>query len=134
LPKARTELNSGGVEPRFFMSDNEWRKAHDDPSSYEIEFWGGIDLNRPAADEYPALRIKGFPDRPPRPPNTGSNGFPRRTTRSLEIVDHHPDDKLTLATSPPFTPVGITTTTPGKTGPSCTSRTAGRVSTGAQEL
>jgi hypothetical protein len=62
LPEARTEVQgSGGVEPRFFMSDNEWRKAHDDPSSYEIQFWGGIDLNRPSADEYPALRIKGFP-------------------------------------------------------------------------
>jgi hypothetical protein len=52
---------SGGAEPRFFMSDNEWRKAHDDPSTYEVQFWGGIDLNRPAADEYPALRARGFP-------------------------------------------------------------------------
>lgn len=43
------------------MSDNEWRKAHDQPSSYEVQFWGGIDLNRPAAEEYAALRARGFP-------------------------------------------------------------------------
>jgi Domain of unknown function (DUF3883) len=61
-PRRRIEVKgSGGVEPRFFMSHNEWRNAHDDPSTYEVQFWGGIDLNRPAADEYPALRARGFP-------------------------------------------------------------------------
>ncbi|MEK7426960.1 MAG: DUF3883 domain-containing protein [Actinomycetota bacterium] len=61
-PRRRIEVKgSGGVEPRFFMSDNEWRKAHDDPTSYEVQFWGGIDLNRPAADEYVTLRSNGFP-------------------------------------------------------------------------
>lgn len=61
-PRRRIEVKgSGGLEPRFFMSDNEWRKAHDDPDSYEVHFWGGIDLNRIAADEYVALRASGFP-------------------------------------------------------------------------
>ena len=61
-PRRRIEVKgSGGLEPRFFMSDNEWRKAHHDPSSYEVQFWGGIDLNRPAAEEYPALRASGYP-------------------------------------------------------------------------
>jgi hypothetical protein len=61
-PRRRIEVKgSSGRETRFFMSDNEWRKASDDPRSYEIHFWGGIDLNRPAADEYVALRSQGFP-------------------------------------------------------------------------
>lgn len=61
-PRRRIEVKgSGGREARFFMSDNEWRKAHDQSSSYEVQFWGGIDLNRPAAEEYPALRALGFP-------------------------------------------------------------------------
>lgn len=61
-PYRRIEVKgSGGLEPRFFMSDNEWRQAHDDPASYEIQFWGGIDLNRPVAEEYPILQAAGFP-------------------------------------------------------------------------
>lgn len=61
-PRRRIEVKgSGGVVPRFFMSDNEWRQAHMDPSTYEIQFWGGIELNRPAAEEYPGLRSKGYP-------------------------------------------------------------------------
>lgn len=61
-PRRRIEVKgSGGLEARFFMSDNEWRKAHESPTTYEIQFWGGIDLNRSAADEYPALRSMGFP-------------------------------------------------------------------------
>jgi len=61
-PRRRIEVKgSGGGDPRFFMSDNEWRKAHEDPSSYEVQFWGGIDLNRPAAEEYVALRERGYP-------------------------------------------------------------------------
>lgn len=61
-PRRRIEVKgSGGGDARFFMSDNEWRKAHEDPSNYEVQFWGGIDLNRPAADEYSALRERGYP-------------------------------------------------------------------------
>jgi hypothetical protein len=61
-PRRRIEVKgSGGTDPRFFMSDNEWRKAQEDPSNYEVQFWGGIDLNRPVAEEYTDLRQKGFP-------------------------------------------------------------------------
>jgi hypothetical protein len=61
-PRRRVEVKgSGGREPRFFMSDNEWRQAHKEPSTYEVQFWGGIDLNRPAADEYTLLREQGYP-------------------------------------------------------------------------
>lgn len=61
-PRRRIEVKgSGGSEPRFFMSDNEWKTAHEDPDTYEVHFWGGIDLNRTVADEYPALRAMGFP-------------------------------------------------------------------------
>lgn len=61
-PRRRIEVKgSGGSDPRFFMSENEWRKAHEDPSSYEVQFWGGIDLNRAVADEYGALRERGYP-------------------------------------------------------------------------
>lgn len=61
-PRRRIEVKgSGGSEVRFFMSDNEWRKAHESPATYEIQFWGDIDLNRPSAEEYPALRSMGFP-------------------------------------------------------------------------
>jgi hypothetical protein len=61
-PRRRIEVKgSGGSDPRFFMSDNEWRKAHEDPSSYEVQFWGGIDLNRPVAEEYSSLRERGYP-------------------------------------------------------------------------
>lgn len=61
-PRRRIEVKgSGGLEPRFFMSDNESRKAQHNPSSYEVQFWGGIDLNRPAAEEYPTHRASGYP-------------------------------------------------------------------------
>lgn len=61
-PHRRIEVKgSGGRLVRFFLSDNEWRKAHDDPQLYEIHFWGGIDLNRPVAEEYQALRAEGYP-------------------------------------------------------------------------
>lgn len=43
------------------MSNNEWRKSQEDPSNYEVQFWGGIDLNRPVAEEYAALRQRGYP-------------------------------------------------------------------------
>ena len=61
-PRRRIEVKgSGGPRIRFFLSENEWGKAHDDPTSYEIQFWGGIDLNRPVAEEYESLRRQGYP-------------------------------------------------------------------------
>lgn len=61
-PRRRIEVKgSGGREVRFFLTANEWRKAHTEPGTYEIQFWGGIDLNRSAADEYHTLRSEGYP-------------------------------------------------------------------------
>jgi Domain of unknown function (DUF3883) len=61
-PRRRIEVKASGDTPiRFLLSDNEWQKAHDDPSSYEIHFWGGIDLNVDPAEEYARLRGQGYP-------------------------------------------------------------------------
>lgn len=61
-PRRRIEVKaSGGTPVRFLLSDNEWRKSNDDPTSYEIHFWGGIDLNLNPAEEYPRLRRQGYP-------------------------------------------------------------------------
>ncbi len=61
-PRRRIEVKgSGGPDVRFFMSANEWRKAHENPSTYEVHFWGEIDLNHPPANEYDRLRAKGYP-------------------------------------------------------------------------
>lgn len=46
---------------RFFLSDNEWRKAHANPDWYEIQFWGGINLQRDVGDEFALLRSQGYP-------------------------------------------------------------------------
>jgi hypothetical protein len=48
------------VDP-FFLSDNEWKRAREHADAYEIHFWGGIDLARQPADEFPVLRALGFP-------------------------------------------------------------------------
>lgn len=47
--------------PVFYMSENEWRKAHEFHTRYEIHFWGGIDLNRDPSKEYETLRVAGYP-------------------------------------------------------------------------
>lgn len=61
-PRRRIEVKASGDTPiRFLLSDNEWQKAHDSPSSYEIHFWGGIDLNVDPAEEYTRLRSQGYP-------------------------------------------------------------------------
>ena len=46
---------------RFFLSAHEYQVAHDDPGSYEVHFWGEIDLNRDPNTEFSALRQRGFP-------------------------------------------------------------------------
>jgi hypothetical protein len=62
VPRRHIEVKgSGATACRFFLSDNEWRTAHVEGASYEIHFWGGIDLNRPVAEEFTALRAEGFP-------------------------------------------------------------------------
>ncbi|WP_195167530.1 protein NO VEIN domain-containing protein [Mycobacteroides abscessus] len=61
-PRRRIEVKaSGGRDVAFLLSDNEWRRAHENPASYEIQFWGGVDLHRDAADEYTQLRADGYP-------------------------------------------------------------------------
>ncbi len=62
FPRRRIEVKASGEGAvRFFLSDNEWCKAHDDPKSYEVHFWGGIDLNSAPAVEYARLRAEGYP-------------------------------------------------------------------------
>lgn len=46
---------------RFFLSENEHRVAHDDPSTYAIHFWGQINLNRHPNAEFELLTTRGFP-------------------------------------------------------------------------
>jgi hypothetical protein len=61
-PHRKIEVKaSGGVPVRFFLSDNEWRKAHEYRVSYEIHFWGGVDLNSDPAEEYTRLCGSGYP-------------------------------------------------------------------------
>lgn len=61
-PLRRIEVKgSRQVEPIFFFSENEWKKANDHADTYEVHFWGGIDLARSPADEFSALRAAGFP-------------------------------------------------------------------------
>ncbi len=60
--RRRIEVKASGDTPvRFFMSDNEIQKSRDDPTSYEIHFWGGIDLDLDPAEEYARLRAQGYP-------------------------------------------------------------------------
>lgn len=61
-PRRRIEVKaSGEATVRFFLSENEWRKSREDPSTYEIQFWGVIDLATNPADEFKRLRDRGFP-------------------------------------------------------------------------
>lgn len=52
---------SRGVRPRFYLSGNEWNVAHEHADSYEIHFWGRIDLSRDHQAEFDALRGQGYP-------------------------------------------------------------------------
>lgn len=61
-PHRRIEVKaSGETTTRFLVSENEWRKAHEDPDRYEVHFWGGIDLAMNPADEFRRLRDWGYP-------------------------------------------------------------------------
>jgi hypothetical protein len=61
-PRRKIEVKaSGNTAVRFLLSENEWRKAHEGPTEYEIHFWGGIDLALNPADEFLRLRARGFP-------------------------------------------------------------------------
>jgi hypothetical protein len=45
----------------FYVSANELQQAGERADSYEIQFWGEIDLNRSVHDEYELLRQAGYP-------------------------------------------------------------------------
>ena len=61
-PYRRIEVKgSGGENPVFFLSENEWRKASTHGPNYEVQFWGNIDLQREELSEYASLRAIGFP-------------------------------------------------------------------------
>jgi hypothetical protein len=52
---------SAAAEVRFFLSTNEWRVASENPTSYEVQFWGGVNLAAEPAEEYKRLRASGYP-------------------------------------------------------------------------
>jgi hypothetical protein len=61
-PRRRVEVKaSGDASIRFYLSANEWERAHDDPENYEIHFWGGVNLGRDPSDDFAALRRSGSP-------------------------------------------------------------------------
>jgi hypothetical protein len=49
------------TEFMFYLSANEWNKAHALGPNYEVQFWGGIDLTIDPAVEYSKLRASGYP-------------------------------------------------------------------------
>jgi hypothetical protein len=49
------------AEVIFYLSDNEWKKAHELGANYELHFWGEIDLSADPAVEYSTLRASGYP-------------------------------------------------------------------------
>jgi hypothetical protein len=52
---------SSSKDVRFFLSTNEWQVASEDPASYEVQFWGEVNLNAQPAEEYQRLRAAGYP-------------------------------------------------------------------------
>ncbi len=52
---------SRATDPIFYFSDNEWRKANEHSGTYEVHFWGNIDLGRAPASEYETLLSAGYP-------------------------------------------------------------------------
>lgn len=61
-PLRRIEVKgSQGPDPLFFFSENEWRKAREHADTYEVHFWGNINLGRSPAAEFDILRAAGFP-------------------------------------------------------------------------
>lgn len=61
-PLRRIEVKgSRESDPRFYLSENEWKRAHDFGPAYEVQFWGEINLSRSPAIEFNALRAAGYP-------------------------------------------------------------------------
>ena len=52
---------SQGKDVRFLLTAHEHDVAHQDSRSYEVHFWGEINLNRSPDVEFSKLRERGFP-------------------------------------------------------------------------
>lgn len=52
---------SQNKDVRFLLTAHEHDVAHEDPSSYEVHFWGEINLNLGMDVEFKSLRDRGFP-------------------------------------------------------------------------
>lgn len=52
---------SRGSGVRFLLSPKEFRVAHQNPDRYEIQYWGGLSLDRRRDQEYKLLRDQGYP-------------------------------------------------------------------------
>jgi hypothetical protein len=62
VPHRRIEVKASTEKPvRFILSANEWQVAHRYPDSYEIQFWGDVDLSARERDDYDRLRRQGYP-------------------------------------------------------------------------
>ena len=60
-PRSIEVKGSQDREVRFFLSSNEWAVAHRLGDTYEVHFWGDINLTRPRIEEYRTLRAAGYP-------------------------------------------------------------------------
>lgn len=52
---------STGRAGTFKLTANEWKKAQEYGTLYEIHFWGGVDLGRTRETEYTTLVSEGYP-------------------------------------------------------------------------
>lgn len=52
---------SRGTSLQFLISAHELKQAREKAESYEIQFWGEIDLDRSLHEEYEVLRAAGYP-------------------------------------------------------------------------
>ena len=58
----RVEVKASvGTPVRFYLSPNEYRKAHEHGSAYTVHFWGGINLHLDPAKEFKQLCDGGYP-------------------------------------------------------------------------
>lgn len=62
VPHRRIEVKaSRGPDVRFNLSVHEWDVAHIDPASYEVQYWGEVNMSRPLRGEFEALTNAGYP-------------------------------------------------------------------------
>ena len=62
VPHRRIEVKaSRGPDVRFNLSVHEWDVAHIDPASYEVQYWGEVNMSRLLREEFEALTNAGYP-------------------------------------------------------------------------